>query len=93
MSVLNTVLSAISLLVNVLVFAIIIQALMSWFVPRGAGKFSILLAEITDPILMPIRRFIPPLGGLDLSPLIAILLLEFVIGPVLSRLTLTLAGV
>ncbi len=85
--------NSISLLIEVLVFAIFVQVLMSWFIPRGgAGKLSILLAEITDPILMPLRRLIPPFGGLDLSPLIAILVLELFLRPILQTFVAHLAG-
>jgi YggT family protein len=82
-----------SILITLIVGAIIIQALLSWFMPSGAGyRFMMLLSDISDPILRPIRSVIPPLGGFDLSPFIAILLLYFVVGPILTRLTLLLAG-
>jgi YggT family protein len=73
--------------------AIIIQALLSWFMPVGTGnRFTLLLNDISDPILRPLRNLIPPLGGFDLSPLIAILALELVVRPVITNLTLKLAG-
>ncbi|MGH2443956.1 MAG: YggT family protein, partial [Chloroflexota bacterium] len=46
----------ISILANVLFFAIIIRALMSWFMRGDGGGLSRVLNEITDPILTPIRR-------------------------------------
>lgn len=85
--------TAVQYLVEFLVIAIIIQALLSWVIPMGSGNpLMVLLNDITAPILNPIRRTIPPLGGLDLSPLIAILVLQLLVGPVLLRLTTLLAG-
>jgi YggT family protein len=82
-----------SILITLIVGAVIIQALLSWFMPAGTGnRFLVLLSDISDPILRPIRNVIPPFGGLDLSPLIAILLLEFLVRPLVIRLTQLLAG-
>jgi YggT family protein len=82
-----------SILITLIVGAVIIQALLSWFMPAGMGnRFLVLLSDISDPILRPIRNVIPPFGGLDLSPLIAILLLEFLVRPLVIRLTQLLAG-
>ena len=78
--------------VSILVFAIVIQALLSWFVPQGVGRLSALLYDLTQPIVGPIRRTIPPLGMIDLSPLIAILLLEWLVLPILQGITAKLAG-
>jgi YggT family protein len=51
---------------------------MSWFTPAGSGAFGRLLLDITEPVLGPIRRVLPPVGGWDLSPLLAIVLLNVV---------------
>ena len=58
---------------------IFIRILLSWFpnVDWYNAPFSV-LSQLTDPYLNIFRSFIPPLGGLDLSPLIAIFLLQFV---------------
>lgn len=89
----DVIVSAESLLIYALIIAIIAQAVLSWFMPMYSGKrFMVLLREITDPILIPIRQVIPPFGMLDLSPFIAILLLQFLVGPVLIGLTQRLAG-
>lgn len=64
-------------LISVLIWLIIIDVILSW-VADPRSSFAVTLRQITDPILAPIRRLVPPekLGGLDLSPLIAILLLQ-----------------
>jgi YggT family protein len=56
-------------------FALIIYALLSWVVPPGYSPPMALLGAICEPILAPIRRLIPPIGGIDLSVLWALLLL------------------
>jgi len=67
-----------SYLLRLLEWLIIIRALLSWFVsPHSRHPLVVLLERITDPILRPISQVVPVLGGFDLSPLIAILLLEF----------------
>jgi YggT family protein len=55
--------------------ALILYALLSWVVQPGYSPPMALLGSICEPILAPIRRVIPPLGGLDLSVLWALLLL------------------
>jgi YggT family protein len=53
-----------------------IYVLLSWFGDRGMNPMSALLAQIIEPVVRPVRRLIPPIGGLDLSPLVVILLLQ-----------------
>ena len=75
---------------NVFIFSLFIQALMSWLPNAGASPVAGLLDSITAPVLRPIRRFVPPMGGLDLSTLVAIIGLYaariFVIGTLTSLL-------
>ncbi len=59
-------------------FAMIAYALVSW-VPSIRGRWSDYVARIVEPVLNPVRRVIPPLGGLDLSFLIVILLVGYVL--------------
>lgn len=68
----------ISILATALTFAIIIRALMSWFAPAGGGAAWRFLLDITEPVLSPIRRFLPPVGGWDFSPILAIVLIQVV---------------
>ncbi len=66
-----------SYLLRLLEWLIIIRALLSWFVsPHSRHPLVVLLHRVTDPILQPIARVIPVTGGFDISPLVAILLLE-----------------
>ena len=52
---------------------------MSWFPTSPNNRFVIMLYQVTDPILDPLRRLIPPLGGtIDITPIIAIVLLQVI---------------
>ncbi len=65
-----------SKLIYLYLFAIIIQAIASWIAPGSYNPVMSLIGAITDPLLRPIRRFLPNLGGLDLSPLVALVALQ-----------------
>jgi YggT family protein len=56
--------------------AVIAYALLSWVAPGTYSPASRLLAALCEPLLAPVRRFLPPLGGLDLSPLVVLVLLQ-----------------
>ena len=66
--------------IYILVFAVIVQAVLSWINPYTpmAPAFD----TITRPFLRPLRRFIPPLGGVDLTPLILLVILQVLLFPV-----------
>ncbi len=79
----------ISLSLNIFIFAIFAQALLSWFNPNHHNPAIALLTHLTTPILNFCRRFIPDLGGFDLSPLVALIMLQLskmLILPPLERL-------
>ncbi len=56
--------------------AIIVYALLSWIAPGTYSPANQLLSRICDPLLAPVRRVIPPLGGLDLSALFVLIGLQ-----------------
>jgi YggT family protein len=56
--------------------AIFLYVILSWVSPDGYTPAGRLLADLVEPLLRPFRRLVPPLGGLDLSPLAVILLLS-----------------
>lgn len=58
-------------------WAIIIYILMSWFPNARETGFGQMLGRIVEPYLEPFRRIIPPLGMIDISPIVAILVLNF----------------
>ena len=59
---------------KVLTFIIFIYVILSW-ISAGYNPVTAMIGSIAEPVLRPARRLIPPLGGLDLSPLVVILLL------------------
>ena len=63
---------------RILALLVFIRALISWFRPDSYSWPMVTLYDLTDPILTPLRRIIPAFGGLDLTPLLAILILYFV---------------
>jgi YggT family protein len=63
-------------LLRLLTFAIIGRALLSWFDPMGRWPISRVLHDVTEPIIAPIRQVIPSLGMFDISPIVALLLLQ-----------------
>jgi YggT family protein len=65
----------INLLLTLLGFAIVGRALMSWFDPRMTSSIGRVLFEITEPIIAPIRRVVPSMGMIDISPFIALMLI------------------
>lgn len=66
------------LTLRLFVFAIIIRVILSWIAPGGYNPATAIIHTLTDRVLKPFRRIIPPLGGLDLSPLAAIILITAV---------------
>lgn len=65
--------------VDLYTWVIIIRALLSWVAPDPYNPIVRALAMLTEPVLRPFRRLVPPhrLGGVDLSPLLAVLALQF----------------
>lgn len=66
----------ISLMLNIFLFAILILVIVSWVAPGQHNPITIMLHQLTAPIILPIRRFMPDLGGLDLSPMVAIIAIQ-----------------
>jgi YggT family protein len=74
----NWLISFIHLLFQALIFAIIARALLSWFNLGPQHPLVRILYDITEPILAPLRRVIPTIGMIDITPIAAIILLEVV---------------
>jgi YggT family protein len=56
--------------------AVLLYALLSWVGPAGHGPAAHLLGRLCEPLLAPVRRIVPPLGGLDLSALFVLIGLQ-----------------
>ena len=70
-------LAILRLSVYLMIGALVIQAVLSWVNPYS--PLSAPAHQLTRPLLDPIRRFVPPISGIDLAPLVAILLLQVVL--------------
>ena len=66
----------ISLLINVFIFAVFARAILSWLHPGTFNAAASILVTLTEPLLDICRKVIPDLGGIDLSPLATLLLLQ-----------------
>ncbi|MEX0975969.1 MAG: YggT family protein [Woeseia sp.] len=64
---------------NLFFFVILIRIILSWISPNNYNPVTALLNTISEPILRPFRRLIPAVGGLDISPIFAIVLLQAVV--------------
>jgi len=65
--------------IYIFIFALLVQAVLSWVNPHS--PVGPLFDALTRPFLRPIRRFVPPLGNVDLSPLVLIVLLQVLLIP------------
>jgi YggT family protein len=75
----------INLLFQLLTVLILVRAVLSWVQLDPYHPLVRTLRQITDPLLVPIQRIVPPISGIDISPIVALILIE-----VLRRLVLLL---
>jgi YggT family protein len=80
----------VGLMISIFLFGILIRVILSWVNPDPYNPAVALLNRITDPIMVPAQRLIPPISGIDLSPMVAMIglvLLEMLLLPPLQMLT------
>ena len=65
-----------SVILTILLWAMIIRIILSWVNPDPHQPVVRLLIQLTEPIMAPARRLIPPIGGLDLSPIVVFILIS-----------------
>ena len=75
----SVLLSFIRILCELFTIAIIIRAILSWFSPSPTNRLVIILHQLTELILGPLRRIIPRAGLIDFTPLVAIRLLQLIV--------------
>lgn len=61
----------------------LVYAVVSW-IPSIRGRWTDYIAMLVEPVLVPVRRVIPPLGGLDLSFIVVIVVLQLVLGNIVQ---------
>ena len=67
-----------ALFLKVFFFALIISVILSWVAQGSHNPTAMLINQICEPLLAPIRRMLPSMGGMDLSPIVAFLLLNLI---------------
>ncbi|EIC19888.1 YggT family protein [Thiorhodovibrio frisius] len=85
----------VKLVLNLFLFAILIRVILSWVNPDPYNPAVSLLGRLTDPLMLPAQRLLPPIGGLDLSPMvvmIVLVLLQMLLLPPLLALSMAPAG-
>lgn len=73
-------------LIQLYSFVIIARAISSFFPISPSSPLAPIvdiLYRLTEPVFAPVRRVLPPMGGLDLAPLVVLLVLNFIIVPIL----------
>jgi YggT family protein len=84
-----------NVLLDTLFWLVIIQVILSWVQP-GYNPNLIIFHQLTEPVLAPFRRFIPPIAGLDLSPIAAIVAIKLaqilLVGPIAAAASGALMG-
>lgn len=77
-----------SLCVQIYILVIILQVALSWLIAfdivnennQAARNLGDLLKKLTDPVYKPLRKYIPPIGGIDITPLIVIIGIQLLAG-------------
>jgi len=67
-------------LINLLAIAILIRALLSWVQPDPRNPIVQALDAITEPILQPLRQIVPRIGMIDITPMVAMIVLFIIAG-------------
>ncbi len=71
-------LGVIGLLVNIYFFALLAMIILSWVAPGSQHPAIYLLYQITEPIMAPLRKLLPPMGGLDFSPILVFVFINVI---------------
>jgi YggT family protein len=88
-SALGSVATILVYLLTILNLLIFLRAILSWFMPVGRDPLTKLLVDLTDPVLIPVRQLVSrfmPMQGIDFSPMIVLLLIQFVFIPLVASL-------
>jgi YggT family protein len=70
---------ALQLILIAFLGCLIVRAVFSWIEPYPRNRIHRLAFDITEPVMRPVRRFIPPMGGLDLSFLVVFFIVSFLL--------------
>lgn len=65
-----------SMLINIYLYGLLIAIVLSWIAPQSQHPAIALIWQLADPVMSPFRKILPPMGGLDFSPILILLLLN-----------------
>lgn len=82
----------IKVLLNFYFFAIIILIIISWVAPGTYNPAAALLQQVTEPMMAPVRRILPAMGGLDFSPMLVIFIIHILRSIVVPSLMASVGG-
>ncbi|NIC07713.1 YggT family protein [Billgrantia bachuensis] len=68
-------------------FALIVMIILSWVAPNASHPGALLVMQLVEPIMAPVRKVIPPLGMIDLSPIVVFIAISLIDGMVVGALT------
>ena len=73
-----SVLGVVGLLVNIYFFALLAMIILSWIAPGSNQPAVYLLHQITEPVMAPFRKLLPPMGGMDFSPILLFIVINII---------------
>jgi YggT family protein len=82
----NFIATVIDVIYYVFVIALLVRMILSFVGPYKYEQVWRVVRDLTEPVLAPVRRILPPMGGLDFSPMIVLLIAGFLRGILLSLL-------
>ncbi|MCG7599418.1 YggT family protein [Halomonas sp. McH1-25] len=76
-----------SAILKIYFFALIGMIILSWVAPQASHPGALLIFQLVEPIMAPVRKVIPPLGMIDLSPIVVFIAINLIDGIVVGSLT------
>ena len=87
----NVAIGAVAAIANAILkiyfFALIVMIILSWVAPNASHPGALLVMQLVEPIMAPVRKVIPPLGMIDLSPIVVFIAISIIDGIVVGSLT------
>ncbi|MFC3285561.1 YggT family protein [Litchfieldella rifensis] len=83
----GTVAALANAILKIYFFALIAMIILSWVAPQASHPGALLIMQLVEPIMAPVRKVIPPLGMIDLSPIVVFIAISLVDGIVVGSLT------
>lgn len=77
----------VNIFAEVMNFALLARVILSWLPQAAHSRPAQIIKDVTDPFLKPLKRMIPPVGMIDISPIVAFLLIEIIRDVILYLIT------